>query len=271
MGAIADIALQNAAPQDSQSQLLDQLRCYVGFEVGSILFTPGPHHQLLAFCGWDEFPDFQQVQAYMAELEPGELLGFERLTVDTLVLSAERRDRIGLYREQLRPHGVAEALGCIWRERQGAFGIHLGRAGRGVRYRAADVRAMESILPMVRVAMSHIAKGCLWETPREDTFRQWADEMALSRGQRRVAELVTRGLRNDEIASLLGVSRLTVRNQLSAVLHKVGASNRTELAFLCSTEDRPTIAKSRELRPWVFFFRPKPEQRSRAPSARTAR
>ena len=53
----------------------------------------------------------------------------------------------------------------------------------------------------------------------------------LSYRQRRVVELVARGLKNREIANKLGISTLVVRNYLSAIYDKIGVSNRVELAL----------------------------------------
>lgn len=51
----------------------------------------------------------------------------------------------------------------------------------------------------------------------------------LTRAQRRIVEYVRLGLTNREIATALGVSPLTVRNQLSLVYERLDVANRTEL------------------------------------------
>lgn len=53
---------------------------------------------------------------------------------------------------------------------------------------------------------------------------------ALSASERRVALLVSRGLRNREVAAELGKSLRTVEFQLNAIYRKVGVTNRTQLA-----------------------------------------
>ena len=53
----------------------------------------------------------------------------------------------------------------------------------------------------------------------------------LSQRQRRVAELVARGLKNHEIATKLGIGAHVVRNYLTAIYDKVGVNNRVELAL----------------------------------------
>jgi DNA-binding NarL/FixJ family response regulator len=53
----------------------------------------------------------------------------------------------------------------------------------------------------------------------------------LSRKQQRVVEFVALGLKNNEIASELGIGTHVVRNYLSAIYDKIGVSNRVELAL----------------------------------------
>lgn len=52
----------------------------------------------------------------------------------------------------------------------------------------------------------------------------------LTFAERRVAKLVTDGLRNGEIAATLGKSVTTVKSQLSAVYAKLHVGSRTQLA-----------------------------------------
>lgn len=53
----------------------------------------------------------------------------------------------------------------------------------------------------------------------------------LSLRQQRVTELVAQGLKNREIARVMGIDPHVVRNYLSVVYDKVGVSNRVELAL----------------------------------------
>jgi len=55
----------------------------------------------------------------------------------------------------------------------------------------------------------------------------------LSPRERQIARYVLEGLTNKEIAAALGRSEKTVRNQVSAILRKCGASSRYELAEMC--------------------------------------
>ena len=57
-------------------------------------------------------------------------------------------------------------------------------------------------------------------------------EVDLPPRQREIAAYVARGLRNAEVAALLGLSPLTVRNQLASIFRKLDVSTRAELVFL---------------------------------------
>lgn len=56
-------------------------------------------------------------------------------------------------------------------------------------------------------------------------------KLQLTAGERRVAELVARGLRNDEIAAALGLSLRTVEWHLTNVYRKVHVRSRTEFVI----------------------------------------
>jgi len=54
----------------------------------------------------------------------------------------------------------------------------------------------------------------------------------LSRREKEVLELIIQGLSNEEIAERLVISTATAKHHVSACIQKLGASNRTEAAFL---------------------------------------
>jgi NarL family two-component system response regulator LiaR len=54
----------------------------------------------------------------------------------------------------------------------------------------------------------------------------------LSRREKEVLELIIQGLSNEEIAAKLVISTATAKHHVSACIQKLGASNRTEAAFL---------------------------------------
>jgi DNA-binding CsgD family transcriptional regulator len=65
------------------------------------------------------------------------------------------------------------------------------------------------------------------------------DDLAiLTRREREVAALVSRGLTNRQIASELVISGYTVNNHVAKILRKLGLSSRTQISTLV-VEDRP--------------------------------
>jgi DNA-binding CsgD family transcriptional regulator len=64
---------------------------------------------------------------------------------------------------------------------------------------------------------------------------------SLTPTEQKVADLVTRGLNNPDIAEQLFMGRETVKSHVSSVLRKLGARNRTELATLLTAHHRNTV------------------------------
>lgn len=62
----------------------------------------------------------------------------------------------------------------------------------------------------------------------------------LSRREREVADLVTAGRANKEVADALFLSAKTVENTLSRIYAKLGVASRTELAALLAQRDADT-------------------------------
>jgi NarL family two-component system response regulator LiaR len=59
----------------------------------------------------------------------------------------------------------------------------------------------------------------------------------LSKREKEVLELIIQGLSNEEIAERLVISTATAKHHVSACIQKLGASNRTEAAFLAKQYD----------------------------------
>jgi DNA-binding NarL/FixJ family response regulator len=88
-------------------------------------------------------------------------------------------------------------------------------------------------------AIRTVAEGDLWfDRAVLDTLRSERPPAAgsvppsaqgLTAREREIVELVTEGLRNEEVARRLGISEKTVRNHLTAIFDKLGVSGRLEL------------------------------------------
>lgn len=70
--------------------------------------------------------------------------------------------------------------------------------------------------------------------PHRITERLSSDRMTagLSRRERQVLELVSKGLTNKEVANTLQISQFTVRNHLNHITEKLDVSDRTEAIFI---------------------------------------
>ncbi len=66
------------------------------------------------------------------------------------------------------------------------------------------------------------------------TLPPGSDEPALTNRQRTVLALMSRGMANKEIARSLEISEITVKAHVSAILKKLGASNRVQAAMMAS-------------------------------------
>jgi DNA-binding CsgD family transcriptional regulator len=97
----------------------------------------------------------------------------------------------------------------------------------------------------------------------ESSFECWAQGVGLSRREREIAALVARGPRNREIASVLGVSPFTVRNELALAFRKAEVTTRAELVNAMhshGTDEGPAVPrrtgpKGVVDRPWMRSFR----------------
>lgn len=255
MGEISELALSCEDQAAFRDRLLDRLDRLIGFDLASVHSGRDPRQTSMRVRGYDADFVAERLLAYMTEFEPGELAAADsgRPLVDTEVLSPRRRERLSLYREQLRPRGVSVMVTTIWRDHNAGFGFHLARCGRGRRFHHREIRTLEQLLPAIKLAESYVAARAMAAEPATRSFDAWADQIGLTRAERRVAELAVRGLQNPEIATMLGVSALTVRNQLGAVFRKADVTNRSELAYVCASGqgDRRSLD---EMPAWPDFF-----------------
>jgi len=257
MGEIAELALScddQAAFRDWLLERLDQL---IGFDLASLHSVRAPRQASMRVRGYDADLVAERLFGYMLEFEPGELAAAVRgrPLVDTEVLSRRRREQLSLYREQLLPHGVSVMMTTMWRDHHAGFGFHLARCGRGRTFHRDEIQTLEQLLPAIRLAESYVvARAMTADQSATLSFDDWADQTGLTRAERRVAELAARGLQNREIATMLGVSSLTVRNQLGAVFRKADVTNRSELAFVCASPPGDRNAPNGGAA-WTDFFR----------------
>lgn len=166
---------------------------------------------------------------YAEDLARLDAVAVERggVAIDVEHLSAKERVARPFYGEVvaglgLRTVGIAVPL---LRGRRVAS-IYFGYTRHSERSLAA-LRRLSGALPI-------LALGEVAHPQRADDPPPGGD-LGLSRRERQIAAYASRGLTNREIGAIVGTAPTTVKNQIAAILRKVGAANRTELAWLLSS------------------------------------
>jgi DNA-binding CsgD family transcriptional regulator len=158
---------------------------------------------------------------------------------DTETFSRAYRERCLFYTEIVHPQGITKQIVAAVTFRGVRTGsIHLQRHGRAPDFTEREIEGVRSLLPAIALAQAALdpPAPALTSEPRA---RLRSRLCGLSTREQELVEHVMRGLSNREIATLCGTSINTVRNQLSRIFDKVGASNRAELASLAvSVADR---------------------------------
>jgi DNA-binding NarL/FixJ family response regulator len=161
--------------------------------------------------------------------------------IDSDVYRGRERRRLAAYEELFLPQGASSILASAvrYRSRPTAV-IVLKRHGRNAPFRSHDAEALADLLPAIALADAgfEYSLGAAQAVPVRG-----ANRGALSPREAQVAQLVSRGMRNGEIAALLGTSCETVKKQLRSVLAKLDVSNRTELAMVWATSDSTPLWK----------------------------
>jgi DNA-binding CsgD family transcriptional regulator len=195
----------------------------IGFDVAFLKTLPP--HQASATRGFDETllaRVRERWPVYAKELVPLTLASARAgVAVDVEVLGPAR-ERMAYYQELVRPqHGTASLYAYLAVGGAEVGGLMLGRAGAG--FRPAEVETVRALVPTLAVALAAVLQ------PRRPCAVAPA---AVTLREHEVLRLVQLGYTNPEIARALGTSPNTVRNQVSSLLQKVGATTRAELVGL---------------------------------------
>lgn len=152
--------------------------------------------------------------------------GFVR---DLDVVDARSRDRAAVYREFHKPSGHRVYVARMWVADGRLWVIGMARGSGNFSDRA--IRDLNALCPHVASASR---LSLLMRDVANAALQGFFDEYALSSRLRDIAHLVIRGMRNAEIARLLGLSTNTIRNQLSEVFRRTNVTSRAELSFVAS-------------------------------------
>ena len=203
----------------------------------------------------DREPDFEVVAAVRSPDEA--LLVVKGLSPDVIVVSGQSADAAAVdATRQLRRLAPQSAVVVMGGEDDDASMVEAVQIGAAARI--AEVAEPEQLVGTIRV-VAHGGQPLRDELrARPDLLDQVLDTIQeaivadrpptnpLTEREGEVLGLVALGLRNKQVADRLGLSSQTVKNHVSAILHKLGVPNRTRAVtyaarhgWLAIEDDRP--------------------------------
>lgn len=238
---IAEIALSSANsgsavdPGVTWLRLMAAIERAVGFDSGFIAATSGTAASSRgAILGHDEVTLRRSVGPYLSHITPNEASTYLNCASrDSDVWSHARRELMAEGYPDLRPQVAKHMLVWVGFSQGELVGINLERRGRAKAFSDGDLEFVNAVAPMIQLS-ALLAQPV--SSPERDLRGLWG----LTRAESEVARLVVRGLQNAEVAQLLGLSVNTVRNALTRVFAKAGASTRAELVFIAHESAPPT-------------------------------
>jgi DNA-binding CsgD family transcriptional regulator len=223
---VAEVAAEATSGAQVGQEVMAVVARLVDCDVGSILsVTPGQE-----WCLEGQKEDNEILRRnhwrYATEMTPAELQhlvgGF---SLDTEIFARNRRERMSVYGDFMRPNGQAGFIVRYWVMDGRLWGMGMSRSL--AQFSERDRERLDALFPHLRAALR---AGALLADARGAASQGAA--WSLTPAEERVMSLVTRGLTNAEAAGLLGISPNTLRNTLARVFNKVGVSSRSELAFI---------------------------------------
>jgi DNA-binding CsgD family transcriptional regulator len=111
------------------------------------------------------------------------------------------------------------------------------------RGRPGDVEHARSLLAAARAKAGALGMAAFSEkiSAARRRVERVDPRRALTRREREVADLVSRGLTNRELAERLVIAERTAENHVQHILIKLGLSNRSQLAVWAATTDEQSV------------------------------
>jgi DNA-binding CsgD family transcriptional regulator len=231
IGDVLAYAQECPEPETFRSWLLQYLERHLGYD--SAIYVPvvptAARATLLNKHGFEHCVQRyrQQPARYRGVLERGAAAASRErgVVLDTDIFSAHERQTLPFYRDIMQPQNIThQALVFLSLHGNRTATLFLCRHGRARRFPASVLGELRTLVPALALVHSAYAAGA---TAKADPLLA-----GLSPREHEIASLVGNGLRNQDIARLLGTSPHTVHNQLATIFRKLTLSGRAELAAL---------------------------------------
>lgn len=227
---LIDEAEAASSHDDLRLRMLRRLQIVVGFDT-AVFLDPRPEGGRPIPVNKERASYFFGLYAsnprrYQRRLHPmlDAVVGIQGACLDTKVFSARDRDRLPFYADIVRPQGIRSQLIARTAFRGTETGlIYLCRHGRVGGFREDALERLQRLVPLLGVLEA--ASGASRALPAGNV-----PPAMLTPREREIALHVAHGLRNRDIALVLGTSVNTVRNQVAALFEKLGVAGRAELA-----------------------------------------
>lgn len=153
------------------------------------------------------------------------------VAVDVDVLRPRERERMFFYREVVAGLGIRVfAAGILEAPGRPPQCIYLGRTSRGAQFKGGELAMLRAAVPILAMGHALHDRAAVAPPASAPDKPPPLPAVRLTAREDQILIYLSKGLRNAEIASALGTSPATVKNQVSAILAKLDVSNRTELA-----------------------------------------
>jgi DNA-binding CsgD family transcriptional regulator len=178
-------------------------------------------------------PSCRQMDRYIRDMKPFDPLNIERLVESgkrIATISSDRdlapHDQFEHYSCYLRETGVSDVLDFIfWRGDEPFAGLGILKAPHDPSITDETLRIARSLQPYLEFNLGN--------HPRYAEYRrqqQLHSLYGLTKREIEIAELISDGLTNGDIAEILEIGLGTVKTHLLHVFQKIGVSNRTMLS-----------------------------------------
>jgi DNA-binding CsgD family transcriptional regulator len=231
--AVASEALHAGSRAQFRAAVFAAIDRLIGIDAGAIVTVEATGVSEVVASVHDASAMAARIDNWLAEIAPREMTRLlDGAVLDSAAFSSRTQERGLMYVEHFHPHKVRNFLVGLSTGRT-TWGYNFCRVTGSRRFGDKDVKALNELLPVIAAGEE------LWSR-RSSSLATSGMETAferLSQRQREIVHLVTRGLKNSEIAHLLGISVNTVRNILATVFERMSVTNRTELTYVASPLD----------------------------------